>query len=911
MELAAETSIEQVLVMLFTDVEASTEHFIRMGPSYDDALSLHHSILRVAVSAKGGQEVDNAGDGFFILFDSVPDAVEAAIEAQRGLRLAPWPAGIVFRVRMGIHLGPVRWHGGLGFSGLEVHRASRISSAAHGGQCLVSTAARDALLASGFETDLILDRGRHRLKGFGDEPQRLFEVAVDGRWDPRPLRARSLEAVALPGYSNLLIGRDRALDDLESMLGDGETQLVTVVGPGGVGKTRLVVEFLTRRPPDLRVRFVDLAKLEHPEFVERTIAESLGIDLPDDLEPVEGLVDYFLEEPTLLVLDNYEQLLSATAVIDRLLASVAHLRLIVTSRLPLRSGAERLLWLEPLSVEGGHDGSDAVRMFKTVAARSGLADIDDDVNERVADLCRDLDGLPLAIEMAASRTRAYGGIDQLAAALKEPMAVLTGGGGRPNRRHESIVDTIDFSTRLLSNRSEQLLYHLCVLPAGATTASLAGLSGTSHREVIGDATELVDGGLAKMTSQADGQSRFASPRLIREFGKDRLRSNGSLAATRQAAAVHLQGLARSSSVDLLGRSQFSTMAQLDAEIDNYRALFSWPEEHPELSDSAVSAAADLVTYWWLSRPWEGLDWLVQLADGHGRYSRHRSTALVRGALLASWLGEADTVIERARLGVDLCRSSGRGSATLSHGLQLLALADAAVGGRTRQRRALAAVEEGLAIDATLPEQVRAIHLTNHADVLLACNKLSRAGPLFQESIDIFERQGEKWLIAAPTARLGEIALRRGRLDEARERLAESVRIWVGADTHSGLARSLAGLARVALAEGNAEEAETLHLEAWQFVRSMRAHGEAPWVLAGMGAHRLRRHDVDGGLPLIAAARALGVAFGQPVGACLRHELQCSFVWRSPVRRRELRLLVDEARRRSVEELLGLGDGWCP
>ena len=132
------------------------------------------------------------------------------------------------------------------------------------------------------------------------------------------------------------------------MLGDGETQMVTVVGPGGVGKTRLVVEFLTRRPPDVRVRFVDLAKLEHPEFVERTIAESLGIDLPDDLEPGEGLVGYFLDEPTLLVLDNYQQLLLATAVIDRLLASVAHLRLIVTSRLPLRSGTERLLWLEPL-----------------------------------------------------------------------------------------------------------------------------------------------------------------------------------------------------------------------------------------------------------------------------------------------------------------------------------------------------------------------------------------------------------------------------------------------------------------------------------------------------------------------------------------------------------------------------------
>ena len=148
MELAAETPIEQVLIMLFTDVEASTEHFIRMGSS---TTMPSRSIIRFSgppFRPKGGQEVDNAGDGFFVLFDSVPDAVEAAIEAQRGLRRASWPAGIVFRVRMGIHLGPVRWHGGLGFSGLEVHRASRISSAAHGGQCLVSSAARDALLAT-------------------------------------------------------------------------------------------------------------------------------------------------------------------------------------------------------------------------------------------------------------------------------------------------------------------------------------------------------------------------------------------------------------------------------------------------------------------------------------------------------------------------------------------------------------------------------------------------------------------------------------------------------------------------------------------------------------------------------------------------------------------------------------------
>lgn len=910
MALAEGTRPEQLLAMLFSDVEASTEHLSRLGSAYDEALARHHAIIRSAVETNSGQEVENAGDGFFMVFDSVDDAVAAAAVSQRGLHHEPWPEQIEFRVRMGIHFGVVRWRRGLGFNGLEVHRTSRIADAANGGQCLVSSAVRDALLGSGFDEQSIVDRGRHHLKGFGDEPERLFELVIDGHSDNRPLRARSLETPELPTYSTPLVGRDAALAELDSALTIDGTRMVSVVGPGGVGKTRLVVEFLRSQTRDSRVRVVDLSQLELPELLEPTIAEGLGIPVFGNFRPTEALVDYLFEERTLLVLDNFEQLVSSGEVISDLLNAVPHLHVIVTSRLPLRIRSERLLWLDPLPVGRDVDPSAAVQLFCAIAEHYGPNRIGPESAAQVAAICRDLDGLPLAIELAASRVRSFGGIDQLAAALKEPLAVLRSGAGDSNDRHGSISNTIDFSTRLLSPGSQQLLSHLSVLPGGATTASLAAISGMSTAEAIRATAELVDGGLVTTTVQPNGQSRLSTPRLIREYGTDRLRSAGDLPVVRRATADHLCDLAFKSSMELLGRSQHDVMTQLEADLDNFRAMFSWLDEQPELSDSAVAVAADLVTYWWLAGPREGLNWLMQLADGHGHGSRHRPRALVRSALLASWLGETDTVIERAGLGVELCRSRDRPTATLSHGLQLLALAWAASGERGSRRRALDAVKEGLAIDAHLPDQVRAVHLTNHADVFLAFNQLDRSRPLFEESIAIFEREGENWLVAAPRSRLGQIALRQGRLADARSEISRSVQLWSGAHSHSGLARALAGLGRVALAEGGDDEAGALHHEAWRFVRSMRSFGEAPWVLAGMGAHQLRADDADQGLHTFAAAAVLGRAFGQPVLACIRHELGDPFSRRSPARRRHLQVLVEDARSQPVEQLLALGDKWC-
>lgn len=895
---------EETLAMLFSDVESSTRHLGMLGRSYDESLARHHEIVRSAFVPRGGEEVHNAGDGFFVVFTAVTDAVEAAIEAQRQLHEATWPDGVEFRVRMGVHLGPTRWRPILGFSGLEVHRASRISDAAHGGQCLVSAQVRDALIAEGFDRRLLFDRGRHRLKGFENEPERLFELIIDGRFDNRPLRARSIETTHLPTFATPMLGREEEIEQLRQLLEVERVRSVTVAGAGGVGKTRLVLEFIRTRIHKRRIRFVELAELERPELFVPTVAEQLALSV-STTSAADAVSDYLFEEPTLLVLDNFEQLRPAAPSVLRWLDDVPHLQVLMTSRMPLRVRQEHVISLQPLPTTSTDGPSAAAELFRAAATDSGLRQFGDGHESAVAEICRSVDGLPLAIEMAASRARSFGGVASLAAAMREPLTVLTAPGHDASERHASMANTIDFSVQLLGAPARDLLHQLAVLPAGATLASATTWSDGDGSEAIQAAGELVDSGLVSVTEQSDRQPRLMTARLIREFGIDRLTHSGHLSTVRLRAAQHLQQTAQIASVELLGKRQFAAMANLDADLENFRALFSWPLEEPAVNDPAVATAADLVTYWWLSRPQEGLDWLRSLTDDPERDSRHRARALVRSALLASWLGEADTVIERAQLGVALCRAKGRATATLSHGLQLLALAWAASGRRSMRRRALAAVEEGLSIDAGLPDQLRAVHFTNHADVFLAFNQLDRAIPLFQESLDLFNVEGDSWLIAAPKSRLGEVALRQGRITEAKRLLYESVQLWIGSDSLAGPARALAGLARVARADGDRTEAAALQAEAWRFVRSTRSHGEAPWVLAGMGVDHLERGRTEDGMRTLAAAVTLGRAFGQPVQACIENELGDPLSGRSL--RREVQHLVAGMRGMPTDQLLALGD----
>src|SRR6266550_5833189 len=355
----------KTVTFLFTDIEGSTRLIEELGEgSYVQALAKHRRLLRAAFSDRGGVEVDTQGDAFLYAFRDPAEALAAAAQGQQALE-----SGAV-RVRMGVHTGAVRMTDE-GFAGRELHRAARIAASAHGGQVVVSAATRE--LVDGEVTEL----GEHRLKDF-DEPVALFQLGSQ-RFPP----LKTISNTNLPRPASSFVGRQRERDELVSLLSNG-TRLLTLSGPGGAGKTRLALEAAAELVPAFKagVFWVALAALRDPALVSETIARTLGAN--------DGLAEHIGERELLLLLDNFEQVVEAAPELSEVLERCINLKLLVKSRELLRIGGEVEYPVPPLAEP------EAVELFCT---RSRL-----DPNETIAELCRRLDDLPLALELAAART---------------------------------------------------------------------------------------------------------------------------------------------------------------------------------------------------------------------------------------------------------------------------------------------------------------------------------------------------------------------------------------------------------------------------------------------------------------------------------------------------------------------------
>ena len=410
------------VTFLFTDVEGSTRLLQEHGDGYADLLAEHRRVLRKAFAARSGVEVDTQGDAFFVAFSRAADAVAAADEARRGLEDG------AIRVRMGIHTGePVVTDEG--YVGMDVHRAARIAAAAHGGQIVLSETTRRLL-----DDAAVHDLGEHRLKDLV-QAERLYQL---GNGDFPPLR--TLDATNLPIASSQLVGRENELDDLVAALSNG-TRLLTVTGPGGTGKTRLALQVAAELVGRLRdgVFWVPLGGLSDPEFVPAEVAQTIGA--PDDL------TGFLRGRELLLLLDNFEHLLGAAPAVSRLLASSADVRVLVTSRAPLRVSGEREFRLEPLPAD------DASTLFVERARAVGRELAPDRIVESI---CRRLDGLPLAIELAAARTKLLGP-EALLERLDSALPLLTGGARDAPERQRTLRATIEWSYDLLDSTDQRSL----------------------------------------------------------------------------------------------------------------------------------------------------------------------------------------------------------------------------------------------------------------------------------------------------------------------------------------------------------------------------------------------------------------------------------------------------------------------
>ena len=404
------------VTLLFSDIEGSTRLLEGLGTRYDGVLDQHRSIIRDAVGRHGGEEVRTEGDAFFVAFQRAGDAVRAAVAAQRGLAAFEWPAEAVVRVRMGLHTGEPRLVGG-DYVGIDVHCAARICSSAHGGQVVVSEATERLVAGQPVDGVALQDLGDHRLKDLS-RPLRLYQVAADGliaafpplRTLEQP-RAGDLGQWAPP---TALIGRDDDLDELVRLARGLRCRLITLVGPGGVGKTRLAIAAAIRLAGDFAdgARFVPLASVVESRDLASAIARALGTPIREGESSLSAVRRFLADRHLLLVLDNFEQLVEGAPLVGELVSACPAITVLVTSREPARLAAERLFVVRPLAVPTTSATASASELerFPSVAVfldRARARDADfaiDGANARdVAEICRRLDGLPLALELAAAR----------------------------------------------------------------------------------------------------------------------------------------------------------------------------------------------------------------------------------------------------------------------------------------------------------------------------------------------------------------------------------------------------------------------------------------------------------------------------------------------------------------------------
>ncbi|BDG70478.1 ATP-binding protein [Roseomonas fluvialis] len=853
------------VTLLFTDVEGSTRLLRKLG---DEAYTRMHAdlsaTLRRVFKLRRGRVLDSQGDSFFVAFARSPlDAVAAAIECQASLAATPWPGAMVVRVRIGMHTALVRRadpSAGGGYVGLDVHRAARLCDAAHGGQVLLS-AATHTLVAGHLPAGIqIIALGEHQLRDFG-EAEPIFQLLMPGgQHGFPPLRSAQPVHADVPVPRTSLLGRAVETREVEDLLTRQDTRLVTLTGAGGTGKTRLAIAVARHARESFRdgICYVALAAITDPTLVASAIVRRLGLQESGPTLPEELLFGHLRRREMLLVLDNFEHLLPAASLVSDLLSSCPGVRVLVTSRAPLRLSGERDYAVPTLGVPDPSElgAVETLTRFAAVALfvdRARSVSVHFSANDSdltaIARICVRLDGLPLAIELAAARIGLLTPQEILAqlgdVTGSGSLVLLTGGERDAPSRHRTLRSAIGWSLDLLARDDRAVFARLSVFVGGFSLDAAAAVedaladcgvtAGQPTRGILDVISTLVENSLLQRVERVGTEARFAALETIREYGIELLNADAQRPAVMRAHASYFAALAEKGSKELGGPHQAEWLARLDNEHPNFRAALTWSLS-AECEDRQLAARlATALWVFWFRRAYlrEGSRWIEQVhaasksvASPHGRatlltadgtFARmvgdfDRADAVLEEAasmwrglddaeglawalshlgLVKQWLGELDLGVDILRQSVDLRRQRGEDRG-IARSLFHLAIAEDF---RGNFNQAATLYEETLEVQQRIGDTWGAARVLGYlAKVLLRMREAARAEQLCRRALTLSSQVSDRWGIGLAHSGLAAAALARGETALAAKELKTSLVIFRDVGARDRVAETVQDLA---------------------------------------------------------------------------------------------------------------------
>jgi predicted ATPase/class 3 adenylate cyclase len=808
------------VTFLFTDIEGSTALWEQDQAAMRSAVDRHLELLDAAITAHDGHRFQIIGDAVQAAFAAAPDALAAAVAAQQAIAAEPWSLPDPIRVRMALHVGEATPDVAGNYHQVPaLNRLSRLLAVAHGGQIVLSDAARALVDDAPLPSVTLLDLGEYRLRDLL-EPERIWQVLAPGLQSsfPPPQTLERLET-NLPMQLTTLVGREVEIAEISALIEREGDRLVTLTGPGGTGKTRLALavaaEALDTFPDG--VWFVDLAPLTDPALVLPAIASVLGVREPGGQGLLQAIEAFLASKRLLLVLDNFEQVLDAAPQLAELLMVCPQLSMLVTSREPLQVRAEQQVPVSPLTLPPAESmlplselaRVSAIDLFlqRATAIVPDFA-LTEDNAPIIAAICQRLDGLPLAIELAAARLRLLPP-RALLERLERSLPVLTGGPRDAPARQRTLRDAIAWSHDLLEGDEPTLFRRLAVFSGGWTfEAAEAVVSHDGVLDVFTGITALADKSLVRPVATTGPNPRFGMLETIREFGLDQLTVAGEVDSTRRRHAEYFVTFSEGLSAELFQATEPELLEQLAAEHDNIRAALVWLDQQGD-EETMIRLAAGLGWFWFVRGfGTEGISWLERARSPRSAVAGPiRAAALNWASVLTLPRKDHAASTELAALSARLLRENGDESASLAMALLGHGRSTGYSGDRDK---GIALLEEALSLARVLDHPLFiGASLDSLAEFAFLNGDLDKATTLVTEALDLQRRHQPLWGTSFSLALLGEIALARSDLPAASAYYSESIALAQALGDTTFLGAGLAAIGMIAADMGQVEQAARL------------------------------------------------------------------------------------------------------